>query len=144
MRSVPALSIAREAAISFAINAVLSLVFFLALFGRAEGVLHWGAPDALAMDFLPQSLAVSLMSALVPTLIVRRRMVRTDIAVGTILRTAAAFAVGGLIVGGVLAGAAQGLALPPIDWWSALTLKLLYGGMLGAMITTMALGRMMR
>ena len=32
------------------------------------------APDALELDFVPQSIAISLMSALVPALILRRRL----------------------------------------------------------------------
>lgn len=141
--TAPGLSIAREAAISFVINGVLSLVFFLALFGRSGASLHWGAPDALAIDFLPQSLAVSLMSALVPALIARRRLGR-----GTGLRPifhgAAIFAALGLLLGAVLAAAAEGLGTAPVDWWAALAFKLLYGGLLGAGITIMALRRMVR
>ena len=68
-----AASIRREAAISFAINAVLSLAFFLGLYGFTPRALRWSAPDGLALDFVPQSLAVALMSALVPALIARRR-----------------------------------------------------------------------
>lgn len=135
---MPTLSIRREAGISFAINAALSLTFFLAVFGFVARPLSWGAPDALALDFMPQSIAVALMSALVPVLIARKRF---GGAVRGIVLRAMGFAIGGALLGGLLAWMTHG-ALLPIAWHTALTMKIFYGGSLGASITTMALRRM--
>ncbi|BBF71216.1 hypothetical protein [Sphingomonas bisphenolicum] len=143
MSAVPALPIAGEAGIGFAINATLSLAFFLGIFGMVARPLTWGAPDALGLDFVPQSIAVALMSALVPSLIARKRL-GLAISVRTILLRAFGFAIGGAVLGGLLAWATDAAALPPIGWGQALALKLLYGGSLGALITTLALKRMTR
>jgi hypothetical protein len=121
MNAVQPLRIAREAAIGFAINATLSLAFFLGIFGVVARSLTWGAPDALGLDFVPQSIAVALMSALVPSLIARKRL--------------------GLVIS---IRAIMLRAMPPVGWGEALAIKLLYGGALGALITTLALKRMIR
>jgi hypothetical protein len=138
----PRLSLAREAAISIVINAVLSLAFFLAFFGMTPRLLQWGAPDNLALDFVPQSIAVSLMSALVPALIARRTL-GAGVAVRPILLRAALFAVGGAVVGGALAFAAVALGLPAIGWNAALPAKMIYGGALGALVAVLALRRLL-
>lgn len=138
---MPTLSIRREAGISFAINAALSLAFFLAVFGFVARPLSWRAPDALALDFMPQSIAVALMSALVPVLIARKRLGGALAPVRGIVLRALGFAIGGALLGGLLAWVTHG-ALSPIGWLAALTIKLFYGGSLGATITTLALRRM--
>lgn len=143
MTTAPTLPIAREAGIGFAINATLSLAFFLAIFGTVVRPVAWGAPDALAFDFVPQSIAVALMSALVPALIARKRL-GLAVAVRTILLRAIGFAISGAVLGGLLAWTTQSAGLPPIAFHTALALKLLYGGLLGAIITIMALKRMTR
>lgn len=139
----PVLSIPREAGISFAINATLSLAFFLAVFGVERRALSWAMPDALAFDFVPQSIAVSLMSALVPALIVRKRFA---IAIGlrSIVLRAIAFALAGAALGGLTAFVTGRAALSPVDWHAALAMKLAYGGSLGALITSLTLQRMTR
>lgn len=147
MRSeaVQGISIAREAGISFLVNTLLSLAFFLALFRDARALLRW---EDMAFDFVPQSIAVALMSALVPALIARRRWARSGSgsvpALRPVLRRAAAFAAGGALLGGCLAWLGQGASLPPVGWTSALAMKMIYGGLLGALITTTALREMVR
>ena len=133
-----AASIRREAAISFAINAVLSLAFFLGLYGFTPRALRWTAPDGLALDFVPQSLAVALMSALVPALIARRRL-RNGPPLRPILLRAGLFAIAGACLGALLARVASGAELPAIAWSTALAGKMLYGGVLGALVATLAL-----
>jgi hypothetical protein len=137
----PRLSIAREAVISIVINAVLSLAFFLAFFGVAPRLLQWGAPDNLALDFVPQSIAVSLMSALVPALIARKKL-GGGLPVLPILLRAALFAVAGGVLGGVMAFAVVALGLPAIGWSAALPVKMIYGGALGALVAVLALRRL--
>lgn len=139
----PVLSIPREAGISFAINATLSLAFFLAAFGLERRALSWAMPDALAFDFVPQSIAVSLMSALVPALIVRKRLAMA-IGLRSIVLRAVAFAMAGAALGGLIAFLADRATLSPVDWHAALAMKLIYGGSLGALITSLTLQRMTR
>lgn len=137
--------LAREATISFAINAMLSLAFFLTMFGGKGAQLSFGA-DGLGFDFLPQSMAVALMSALVPALVMRGRWVKAGLsdvpALRLVLLRSAGFAAGGAMLGGLLALVSPGGAV--IGWQAALWMKLFYGGLLGTIITTMALRRMVR
>lgn len=141
-------SLVREAAVSFVINALLSLAFFLAMFWSKGAQLSFGAPDGLGIDFLPQSVAVALMSALVPALVLRGRWVRMGIGHAPLLRSvvlrALAFAVGGALLGVLLALLCRGGPVSFLGWQAALWIKLVYGGLLGAMITTMTLRRMVR
>lgn len=139
----PVLSIPREAGISFAINATLSLAFFLGVFGLDRRALSWAMPDALAFDFVPQSIAVSLMSALVPALMVRKRLAMA-IGLRSIVLRAVAFAMAGAALGGLIAFLADRATLSPVDWYAALAMKLIYGGSLGALITSLTLQRMTR
>ncbi|WP_298400203.1 hypothetical protein [Sphingobium sp.] len=137
-----ALSIGRETAISVIINGVLSLLFFIALFGMQPRLLAWRAPDGLALDFLPQSVAVALMSALVPALIARRKM-DGEPALRPILVRAALFALAGGALGGVLAFLVGGLGLVFIGWGFALMIKVTYGGALGALVASLALRQLL-
>jgi hypothetical protein len=139
----PVLWIPREAGISFAINATLSLAFFLAVFGLAARPLSWVAPDGLGLDFVPQTIAVSLMSALVPALIARKRLAMA-IGVRSIVLRAIGFALAGAALGGLIAFLTGRATLPPVDWHAALAMKLVYGGALGALITSLTLWRMIR
>jgi hypothetical protein len=130
------ISLPREAAIGFAINAVLSLAFFIGIFGFARHPLGWAQ---LAPDFVPQSIAVALMSALVPALIARAKLGGT---VRAVLKRAVIFAIGGAVLGVVLTLLTSAAGLPPVAWGAALALKMLYGGALGALVTTLVLRRM--
>ncbi|WP_030539772.1 hypothetical protein [Sphingobium sp. DC-2] len=135
-----AISIRREAAISFLINAALSLAFFTGTFGLASRPLNWGAPGGLAFDFIPQSAAVALMSALVPPLLARRHLSGRPLR--PVLLRALLLAAGGAMLGGLLAFFTRTNA--PIALPAALILKLVYGGTLGALVTTVALRSLLR
>jgi hypothetical protein len=136
------ISIVREAAISVVINGVLSLAFFLAVFGAQPRLLHWTGSDGLALDFVPQSLAVALMSALVPSLIARRRMGKA-MAVRPILFRAALFALAGTVFSGLLAFTISQAGFAPVAWTNALAIKIAYGGALGALVASLALQRLL-
>lgn len=137
-----AVSIIREAAISIVINGALSLAFFLGVFGTAPRPLSWAAPDNLALDFIPQSIAVALMSALVPALIARRRLGNAS-ALRPVLIRAVMFALAGGALGGALAFSIGSVAFPTIAWGAALTIKIAYGGALGALVAILALRRLL-
>lgn len=139
----PVLSIPREAGISFGINATLSLAFFLAVFGLEQRPLSWAMPDALAFDFVPQSMAVSLMSALVPALIARKRFAMA-IGLRLIVLRAIGFSLAGAVLGGLIALLMERAGFAPVHWSIALAVKLAYGGSLGALITSLTLQRMTR
>lgn len=135
-------SIGREAAISVVINGVLSLAFFLAVFGVDPRPLGWAAPDSLALDFVPQSIAVALMSALVPSLVARRKLASAPALRGVLLR-AALFALAGGALGALLAVSIGGLGFASIAWGAALIIKIAYGGALGALVASLALRRLL-
>ncbi|KQN04708.1 hypothetical protein ASE85_06830 [Sphingobium sp. Leaf26] len=137
-----AISIRREAAISVVINGLLSFAFFLAVFGVQPRRIGWVAPDNLALDFIPQSIAVALMSALVPALIARRRLGHAP-TLGPVLTRAALFALAGAVLGGALAFSIGSVSFPSIAWGAALTIKIAYGGALGALVATLALRRLL-
>ena len=60
----------RETLISVAINAVLSALFCLAIFGGRDAI----DARALVLDAVPQSFMIALMTTIVPTLITRSRL----------------------------------------------------------------------
>lgn len=135
----------RNAAISGLVNAAFSLAFFLLVFGRPATPLVMGAPDRFALDFLPQSAAVALMSALVPVLASRRDVARltgqAPVPPRRIGVRALGFALGALAPGGALVACALLRPWPPLAFAPALALKLAYGAALGATVTTLAVRR---
>lgn len=130
------------------INAAISLLFYLAVFGFAGEVVVPGW-KGFAFDFIPQSLAVGLMAALVPGLLARRRIctggwsgahLATDSIAGLLLivaaHTAAALAIGGGVAGLLVWTDVEALAGS-----LAAPLKILYGAALGASVTHLTLRR---
>jgi len=89
---------------------------------------------------VPQSIAVALMSALVPALIARKRLGNGP-ALRPILIRAALFALAGGGLGGLLALSIGAAGLSAIGWGAALAIKIAYGGVLGALVATLALRR---
>lgn len=134
-----------EMAIAAVINAVLSAAFAWVVFGgqAVVPVLGW---RGLAVDTVPQSLMVALMSCLVPTLLTRRRIAAGQVAVlppgRRWPRHALVRALGIAVPIAALAGLA-GMAVLPLTGpaWSltaVATLKPLYGALLGATIARLA------
>ncbi|WP_110674230.1 MULTISPECIES: hypothetical protein [Salinicola] len=68
-------AIRKEAAIAAVISALISAAFVFALFGDSHPAPLWG-PRGAAVDFLPQTFMLSLMSALLPALTTRRKLAR--------------------------------------------------------------------
>ena len=128
---------------STAINAALSIAFFLAVFGVPGRALAWAAPDRLALDFLPQAGMIGLMSALVPSLIVRRELGAVHACRSTrrIVAAAGGWALVALLVGAGAAGLAHVYGVPTIGGWQALLMKTLFGAALGAGVTSRAIRR---
>lgn len=137
--------IRRETRASTVINAVLSAVFFLAVFGTQARFLSFGAPDQLARDFLPQGGVIALMATLVPALLVRkawRRQGHAGRATGVILAQAARSVATGLTVSAVLMVIFLYDPVIGVDWVAAFVAKVMFGGLLGAAITRWSLRRL--
>jgi ABC-type phosphate/phosphonate transport system permease subunit len=127
-----------ERRIGVVINAVLSIGFFLLVFG-------WRAVASrdLAFDFLPQTFGITFLGTLVPSLLTFRRIARgTVVPAGRVpslarhlLRTVACALVATLVLGGcaaVLLIALAPVVLPPA---AGIALKALYGSVVGFIVT---------
>lgn len=129
--------------ISVVISMAISAAFFFLVFGMKPLIAVF-APDNLALDFVPQTLAASFMAALVPALQTRAKMVSGNLAgappLPRVIVVRAALLAGASLV---LAAAATGLlwlgGIATLPWGSALALKIVYGGLLGLIITPIAL-----
>jgi len=137
-----------NALLSAAINAVFSAAFFFLVFGIPGRSLALGAPDGLALDFVPQAAAVGLMSAIVPVLVTRRELAglvgAPPAAVGAILFAGVLRALVCLLLGAALATATGLLAVASMGGWTAFACKIAFGGGLGAVVTTNALRARLR
>ncbi len=123
--------ILRETAISMAINAILSIVFFLAVFGLSAPV----SAHALGPDFLPQAFMVALMGSLVPGLLTARRSGTAKVPV---VRRAIMLAVAGLVVAGGGAWLICSMADRVFDPVQAVVGKAIFGALLAAIVTPIA------
>lgn len=139
--------IRRETAISVAINMSLSLLFFWLSFGDVRLVPIWGV-GAYVFDFLPQGFMVGLMSALVPGALAAKALASgkvlawagSSIWPSSLLARALLAGIAGATIGFCGSAALLGLGgITALDWWPALLAKLLFGGMLAAVITPLGL-----
>lgn len=141
--------IRRETLISMVINSVLTLLFFLLLFGGMAHVPQWGVGH-WAFDFIPQSLMIALMSTLVPGLLTRRAVASSRIMANgppsrlpanpVVRAIAVALAVTTIVVALVVAAhlvvSASGQGTPStIPFAAALAIKLAYAAVLAAAVT---------
>lgn len=139
--------IRRERLASTGINAVLSAAFFLGVFGTEVRPLAFAAPDHLARDFLPQGGVIALMATLVPALLVRRALVgsgRSVPSAGQILGQAVISIAGGLAVSGLLMLTCLYGPVEGMGWTPAFAIKVLFGGLLGTLVTDRSLRRLYR
>lgn len=140
--------VAVETGISVIINVVISAGFMFLIFGRADSIDLWG-PHGLALDFVPQTFMITLMSVVVPTLLTRKRLVGGRITPRTprarqwprnLVLRAALLAVGMTIV---LGGAATLLLasfwVGPRPFWPVFGGKLAYGALTALIATPIGL-----
>lgn len=136
----------RERLVSTGINVVLSAAFFLAVFGSMNRTLTFADPDGFALDFLAQGGAISLMAALVPSLLVRKALRKGGAvalpSTGAIVAQVARMVGLGLVSAGILAAICLLGPWAAIGWAPAFAVKLVYGGALGFAITHRALTRL--
>lgn len=123
----------RETAVSIVINSLLSIAFFVAVFGLDVPV-----PVAdLGPDFLPQTFMIALMGSLVPALLLRRKLggpVRPVVLRALAIALASLVVIGG---GALLLCLAQGtVLLDPLD---ALAVKAAFGAFLSVLVTPLAI-----
>ena len=142
--------LARETLVSAAINAAISVGFFLLVFRGVEPVRVWGMGN-YAFDFIPQSFAIGLMATLVPGLLCRKAVVAGRIAgstespvtSGTVIARAVRNAILAVIGGaGACALALWVTGADALSHSSAFVLKVLYGALLGALVTRLTLRSM--
>ncbi|SLK08964.1 hypothetical protein [Novosphingobium mathurense] len=139
--------IRRETLVSMTINGVLSLLFFLLVFGIAPSVAVWGIGNWV-FDYLPQSFMITLMSTLVPGALTAKRLkagVLTPSGSASrlprpLLLRALLMAVVAALLGTTLVAALAGaVGIVTLGWTSALVIKVLYGVALGAVVTPIGL-----
>lgn len=136
-------SLKKESAISFIINIAFSIIFFIIIFGFSGNLISWSEPDNLSRDFIPQSIAVCLMSSLVPALVLRTKIAKTHgkkLALRGIFIVAGLLAASGTVLGILLKGASSSIyGDTVIAMQHAVLVKAVYGGLLGASMTAIAL-----
>ncbi|WP_295639197.1 hypothetical protein [Novosphingobium sp.] len=139
--------IRRETAISMAINAALSLAFYLAVFRGTDPVPLWGLGNWV-FDFVPQSFMIGLMSTLVPGALTAGRLRKRAV---SLLDSATALprrlgiralllalvsAIGGTIM---VAAATRVAGIQQLGALAAGLLKVIYGAALAAIVTPIGL-----
>ncbi len=151
--AVPAGLLPREAAISgainAAINAAISAGFFFGVFGIGALVPIWGMGH-FVFDFVPQSLAVTFFASFVPSLLAIKAAAAGKLAIpgqapsirALFLRSVARGLAGAFIGVTVWAALLWALGVQELDPVAALALKVLYGLLLGAAVTYIALQRL--
>jgi hypothetical protein len=142
--------VARETLVSAGVNAAISVAFFLGVFGGIDPVPLWGVGN-YAFDFVPQSFAIGFMATLVPGLLARKALARGRIAGSGTVPGAGAI-VARALVNGLLA-VAVGAGLCALVLWAsgaesighaaAFLAKVIYGALLGALVTWRVLLRLL-
>lgn len=140
--------IVTETTVSIIINVLISALFMVLVFGRRTWIELWGG-HGLAVDFIPQTLMISAMSVLVPTLLTRARIKRGILVRGPgqrprVLRNLALRVIAIAIVLTLTLGAAGLLILDvfwtrPLGFWEAFPLKLFYGAVVAVVATPIGL-----
>ena len=142
-----------ETLISVAISAAISAGFASLVFGGRTAIELWGR-TGLALDFVPQTFMIAMMSVLVPTALTRRR-----IAAGTIratggrptrlprnlpVRALLAAAGATLLLGGAATAVLAVSWTGPLGFAAVLSLKVAYGAIVALLVTPPALRAALR
>jgi hypothetical protein len=152
MSDARAAVVQQQMLISAVVNLVLSAAIFVLAFGLTQRTLAIAAPDNFALDFIPQSLILAFMSALLPALAVRSKRAAGAIAgvsaaapsPGSLARSALWFAVLAAGVGVLLALITRFSTTQGIAWSHALIVKVIYGVVLGVAVTRTAVAAVLR
>lgn len=140
--------IVTETLISMVVNAAFSAAFALLVFGGRSDIDLWG-PSGLALDFAPQTFTIALMSVLVPSALVRRRIRSGTLPPATgepsrLPRNLLARALLMALLATVSLGGAATVLLAafwpgPLAFASVLPLKIAYGALVALAVTPLAL-----
>jgi hypothetical protein len=128
----------KEALLAIPINAAVSAVFFLIVFG-------WSAvaTTALAIDFLPQTMGMTALGIIVPSIVTLKKIAAGKVTPAgprptlgrLILIFPAAVVTATVVFGGIAALLLTGLANTVLTPWVAVALKAAYGGFVGFVMT---------
>lgn len=145
--------VAIETLISVFMNVLLSALAAWAVFGARAPITLWGS-TGLALDFIPQSFMVGLMSALMPTLLTRRRRRQgkplrlagtPPVLPRNVVLRALLFAVTTVVVAGGMAVLLLALFGPRLySFDGVIALKTGYGAVVAVVVTLMALSAVLR
>lgn len=133
----------RETAISAAINSLLSLLFFVAVFHGQDPVMVWGT-GGWVLDCVPQGFMIGFMSTLVPGILTRRRLAAGAVAPlavpsllpRRVLPRAVLVGAGLAVLGTLVVGAiAAGLGVEALSQPVAGAIKVIYGALLATLVT---------
>jgi hypothetical protein len=137
-----------ETLISIAINAAISAGFAFLVFGGRTGVALWGA-GGLALDFVPQTFMIAMMSVFVPTALTRRRIEAGAVRArngrpsrlprNLLLRALLVAAVATLLLGGAATAILAVSWTALLDFATLLPLKIAYGAIVALLVTPLAL-----
>ncbi len=140
--------IAVETGISVVINVLISAAFMFLVFGRADSIDLWG-PHGLALDFVPQTFMITLMSVIVPTLLTRKRLAGGRITRRTprmrqwpknlVLRASLLAASMTLVLGGAATLLLASIWAGPLPFWPVFGGKLAYGALTALIATPIGL-----
>ena len=140
--------VAVETGISVIINVAISAGFMFLVFGHADSIDLWG-PHGLALDFVPQTFMITLMSVVVPTLLTRKRLAGGQITRRTprvrqwpknLALRASLLAVGTtLVLGGAATLLLASLWSEPVPFWHVFAGKLAYGALAAVIATPVGL-----
>lgn len=136
--ALSAAALARETAISVAINCTMSTAFYLLLFHDVEPVPIWGLGN-YAFDFGPQTFMIALMGTMVPGLITARALKYQGCA-RAIIGRALRFALVAVLIGVAATCASLWmLGIESLGFRQGLIAKLAYGATLAAIVTPLFL-----
>lgn len=142
-----------ETLIAMLINSLLSAIFTLLVFGRREAIALWDV-DGLALDFVPQTFLITLMTVVAATLLTRKRVHQQTIErlsgppprlPSNALLRALLFAITATVVFGGLATGVLALVWNGSASFAAIIIpKIFYGALIAALVAPIALRAALR
>jgi hypothetical protein len=142
-----------ETLIAMLINSLFSAAFMFIVFGGREEIALWGA-NGVALDFVPQTFVITMMTVVVATLLTRKRVrseaVPADAAApsalprNVVLRAGLLALIATAMFGGVATAILAIAWSGPYAFAPMLVFKIAYGAMVAAVMATIALRAALR
>ena len=139
--------IQRQTAINVAVCLFASLLPFLLVFEIGVRVPVWGVGNYV-FDFLPQGFMIAFMSILMPGMSAAKALRegsvspvahRSQPTASLVVRAGLFGSIGAAVGVGLAAGMSSLTGASVIEWTMALSAKLIYGGLLSAIVTPIGL-----